>query len=121
VDEGSTQRTVGIVTGAVGVTAAAVGLGFGLAASSKWNEAQTACPANKCRHSVDLQLGKDAGTAADVSSVLVGVGAVGIAAGVVIWLLAPKGDTKNEKGRSAMRVLPEATTTSVGLSLGGAL
>lgn len=45
---------------------------------------------------------------------LVSVGVVGIAAGVVLWLTAPE-----RKSKQAVRFTPTANTTSVGFAVGG--
>ena len=67
-----------------------VGLGFGLSAMSKWSDAETKCPSKRCTNQGDTSLDDDAGAAADVSTVLVGVGAGAVLAGVILWLTAPK-------------------------------
>jgi hypothetical protein len=87
--DGSTQRTWAFVAGGVGLAAGVIGLGFGLSARSKWNEATAACPNKRCLDGTKVSLGRDAGTAADVSTVLVTVGAVSVVAAVVLWLTAP--------------------------------
>lgn len=115
-EEGSSQKTWAVVAGAVGVVATGVGLGFGVSASSKWNDVAKACPGGRCTDPAKRTEADDAGTAADISTVLVSVGVVGIAAGVVLWLTAPSGE-----GRRGMRLVPTATTRSVGLAFGGEL
>lgn len=118
-----TQKTIALVSGGVGLAAAAVGLGFGLSASSKWNDVEKACPNRTCTNEAQRQVGKDAGTAADVSTVLVTVGAVGIVAGVVLWLTAPSGSNAGagEKSARGVRVLPTATRDGAGIAIGGLL
>jgi hypothetical protein len=115
-DDGS-QRTWGIAIGGVGLVATAVGLGFGLSASSKWSEAEKACQSHVCTDPDKKKLGDDAGTAADISTALVMAGGVGIVAGAVLWLTAPStGDPKR-----GLRVVPTATAQSLGVSVGGTL
>src|SRR5690606_11403332 len=70
-DDGGSQRTWALVLGGAGVIATGVGLGFGLSASSKWSEAEEACPNKRCTDPEKQKLGEDAGTAADVSTALV--------------------------------------------------
>jgi hypothetical protein len=116
-DSGGTQRTWAVVAGGVGVLAAAVGLGFGLSASSKWSEAEEACPRNRCTDPGKVKVGQDAGTAADVATVLVAIGGVGLATGLVLWLTAPA-TTDSKRG---VYLVPSATTHGAGFALGGTL
>lgn len=118
-DEGISQTTWAITAGAVGVVAAGVGLGFGVSANSKWDDVASKCPNNRCTSTDAKEKGDSAGKAADISTVLVSVGAVGIVAGVVLWLTAPS--SRDTRSGTRMRVVPTATAQSVGLSWGGEL
>jgi hypothetical protein len=89
-DDGNAQRTWGIVAGGVGVVATTLGAVFGLSASSKWSNAENACPGGRCRSPQDAELGEDAGTAADVSTIAFTVGAIGLVSGAVLYFTAPK-------------------------------
>lgn len=111
--EPSMQKTWAVVAGAAGIVSIGVGLGFGLAASSKWSDAETACPNNRCKNPADTDLGDTAGSAADVSTVLVGLGAGAVLAGVILWLTAPRDQS------TAVRVAPTVGKDSLGVSLGG--
>lgn len=115
-DEDSSQKTWAIVAGGTGLALTAIGLAFGASASSKWSSAKDACPNNVCTSAAKQQEGKDAGNLADISSVLVGVGVVGLAAGAVLWFTAP-----SPTGGRALRVGPSITAGSAGLTLGGEL
>jgi hypothetical protein len=99
-DEGSGQRTLGWIVGGMGVVSLGVGSVFGLTAMSKWSDAEKACPGNNCTSAADAQKGKDAGSAADLSTVFVGVGLVGVAAGVILLVTAPSAP------RTGVRVAP---------------
>ena len=114
--EESSQKTWAVVAGGAGIVVTAIGLGLGLSAQSKWNAASAACQNNVCANASNVEDGKSAGKTADISTVLVTVGLVGIAAGAVLWITAPSPDN-----RRAMRLVPTVTTRSAGLSLGGDL
>jgi hypothetical protein len=113
--ESSSQKTWAFVAGAAGIVSVGVGLGFGVAASSKWSDAETKCPQKRCINPKDTELGDQAGRAADVSTVLVGIGAGAVLAGVILWLTAPKDPER------ALRIAPTVAKGSLGLSLGGSL
>lgn len=115
-DEWSGQKTWAIVAGAAGVVGIGVGLGFGLSAIHQWNDAEEKCPNKTCTVQSNRSLGSDAGSAADISTVLVGVGAGAVLAGVILWLTAPK-----QHDRAAVHLVPTARKDGVGLSFGGLL
>ncbi|MFZ5893699.1 MAG: tetratricopeptide repeat protein [Myxococcota bacterium] len=86
---GSTQRTIAVVTGAVGVVGLAVGTVYGLQASSKWDDAKKGCtdyPYGCSGKAVDE--GDQAKKFGTLSTVGFAVGAVGLAAGAVLWFTA---------------------------------
>ena len=94
-DEGSTSprnslRIAAYVSGGVGLAGIGGGLVTGLMAVSKHSQAEEQCPEHVC--TADSQ---GAGSVEDfhsmrtLSTVFYGVGAAGVAAGVVFWLLAP--------------------------------
>ena len=90
---GSGQRTVGIVVGAVGIVGVAVGGIFALNAKSKYNDSLKSCPSDKNLCTPDgVSQRDDARSAGNVATVALGVGAVAIVAGAVLWLTAPKSD-----------------------------
>jgi serine/threonine-protein kinase len=111
-ETGSPQRTWAFVAGGVGLAAAAVGLGFALSASSKWSEASEACPGGRCTDPADRDKGVQAGTEADLSTVLVTAGAVAVVAGTILWLTAPRASaTAASRGPA---VLPGAGFVGIG-------
>lgn len=116
--EGSSQRTWGLVVGGVGVAALAVGAGFGIEAMSTWNNVKSACPGNVCPTTAGQQTGRDAGRDADISTVLVGAGVVGLGVGAALYFLAPSAPAAPSAG---WRVTPTVSTQSLGVSVGGAL
>jgi hypothetical protein len=88
---GSTQKTVGIVIGGVGVAGLAIGTVFGLQAKSKNDEALQSqnCRTSKLCSPTGLSLTDDAKGTATASTIAFAVGGVAVAAGAVLWLTAP--------------------------------
>jgi hypothetical protein len=105
---GSTQKTIGLVVGGVGIAGLAVGSVFGLLASSKWNAAQS-------DHSSDEE--QSANGLATVSTVGFIAGGVCVAAGAVLWFTAPSGG--GATSQSAWAIAPSASPGGGGLLLRG--
>jgi hypothetical protein len=95
VDSGpSTLQWVGIVTAVVGVAAMSAGVVFGIVAAGKRSDLSDRCPDYpRCpsgeRPFVESDF-DDARTSADLSTGLLAAGAVLTAAGVVLWITAPR-------------------------------
>jgi hypothetical protein len=84
----SPWRTAGIVVGAVGVAALGIGIGFGIVAINKKDEAELHCDeANTCDDE-GIALQKDGLTAAHVSTGMFIGGGVLVAAGLTMFLVA---------------------------------
>lgn len=83
------RRTIGFIVGGVGLASVAVGGLFGLRAISKADESRDRCPTSRCADPSAIELNDDAASAATMSNVLIGVGAVGLAAGAFLVLTAP--------------------------------
>ncbi|HEY8073961.1 MAG TPA: hypothetical protein VIF62_07625, partial [Labilithrix sp.] len=73
--DGSTQRVLGLALGGVGIVATGIGVVLGVSASSKWSDAQKACPQNKCQTSSQIDAGKSAGSTADAATAFYVIGA----------------------------------------------
>jgi hypothetical protein len=88
---GTTQRIAGVAVGAAGIVAVGVGSFFGLRAASLHDDAETNhCDAATCdQRGADLT--SDARGAATASTILFAVGGAAIAAGVILYLVAPRG------------------------------
>jgi hypothetical protein len=83
-------RTVGLVTAGVGVVGIGVGSVFGVIALSNKNDAEAAgCVGDVCPSSAASKR-DDARNAGNVSTIFFVAGGVLAAAGVTIWLLAPR-------------------------------
>jgi len=107
---GDTQRLAGWITGGAGVVAMGVGVVVGLVAKSSY-EGAAGCSGAQCTSQTGLNTSNSAiGTGNAATGVFV-VGAVATAAGVVLWLTAPK-PTSTGDARA---------TLHVGLTVGGAL
>ncbi len=115
--DGSSMRTIGFVTGGVSLAFVGVGLGFGASALSKWHDADTGCNGTSCTNPNAATQSASAGHAADVSTVLVTVGAVGLAASVALILFAPSSASSSSTG---LRVSPMIGRAN-GIAIGGDL
>jgi serine/threonine-protein kinase len=107
---GNTQRTIGIVTGGVGVVALGIGGFFGLRAISKNNDAKDHCNGGTiCSDRDGVTLTDDAKSAANVANVLVIGGAVLVAGGLTLYFTAPSGTERTvafaSDGRGARLVM----------------
>ena len=114
--DGSTQRTIGLVVGGVGVVGVALGGIFGLAAKSTYDDAKTHCaPDNRC--SADGVSGVDkAHGQATLSTVFMGVGAAALVGGIVLYFTAPSA----RPAGVALRVAPAVDTHGASVTVGGA-
>lgn len=110
---GSTQRTLGLVAGGLGVVGIGIGSFFGLRAIQKNHDAKDICPANKCTSEQGVTLTNDAKSAATASNIAFGAGAVLLATGVVLYLTAPSAHSM------ALRLEPSVGVGSAGMNLGG--
>ncbi|HKP59887.1 MAG TPA: tetratricopeptide repeat protein [Polyangiales bacterium] len=99
--KGSVQRTAAWITGGVGAVGLIVGTYFGIRAASKNSDAEAACPDNMCSPP-NYELHEDAQNAATLSNVFVISGAALVAAGVVLYLTAPK----PEQSQAALHLGP---------------
>ncbi|HEX4478015.1 MAG TPA: hypothetical protein VH142_23165 [Polyangiaceae bacterium] len=87
---GSTQRTVAIVAGSVGVAGVVVGTIFGIRASSKWSDAKSHCDPYPYCGASGVDAANSARSSANIATVAFIVGAAGIAGGAVLWFTAPR-------------------------------
>src|SRR5258708_9446245 len=85
-NDGSTQRTIAIGAGVVGVVGIGVGAIFGLKASSSWSNAKSSCNAYPSGCGAVATSGEsDARSQASLSTVGFIVGGVALAGGAVLW------------------------------------
>jgi hypothetical protein len=115
--EGAGQRILGIAIAGIGVAGLAVGSAFGLEANSKWQQAQrdcsVGCGSGAPARSEAALAHQDATTA----NVLFPVGGAAVIAGVVLWIIAPRG-----RAVAAAHVTPFFTSgQGVGIAAMGSL
>lgn len=114
-----TRMYAALGVGGAGVAAVAVGLVFGVKARGSYNDAKAlcgddmVCPAANLAQ--DQKLVSDARSSATISTVLVIGGGAAIAAGVILYLTAPRSHE-----RATARLVPVAHDGGAGLALTGA-
>jgi hypothetical protein len=86
-----TQRITALVVGGVGVAGLAVGTVFGIRSKSAHDDAAPYCNQGQCTDPAGVASLNEARTAGNVSTAAFLLGAVGVSAGAVLWLTAPKG------------------------------
>jgi hypothetical protein len=102
---GSSQRTIGIVVGGLGVIGVGIGTVFGLSAMSKENDAtQHDCDSTNHCTGQGVQLGHDAQSAATASTIAFAVGGIALAGGVLLYFTAPKGASAPTVGLRASAI-----------------
>jgi serine/threonine-protein kinase len=113
---GNTQRMVGLVVAGGGLLAAGIGAVFGLKAFSTNDDALAHCrdatDAKRC-DPTGLSLTDEARTQATLSTVLVSLGGVALAGGLVLYVIAPRA----QPTVGGLKVVPYATASSGGLGL----
>ena len=82
-------RSAGVVVGAIGLVALAGGSVSGILALSTESAANELCPTRVCTTKEGYDKHVQASTEALASTILFGVGAVAVAAGVTLFVLAP--------------------------------
>jgi hypothetical protein len=89
---GHTARVTGLVIGATGAAGLAFGVVFGGMTISKWHQANSACPSHAGCSQSAIGWDHDAMTDGTVSTISFIAGGVLAAAGVTLYLAAPKAD-----------------------------
>jgi hypothetical protein len=113
---GGTQRTLGLVSGGVGVIGLGVGTYFGLRAMAKQDDYEEHRGADGRCLDVDCQTSsEDAHAAGNLSTVGFVAGGALVAVGAVLWLTAPDGGVKT----TSTRVGPAASPQMAGLEMRG--
>lgn len=118
---GSSQRTVGLVVGGVGVAGLAVGAITGLMAMAESSDAKRTCEADgRCASRDAVDASESAKTFGLVSTIAFVAGGVGLAAGAALVLTAPKESRDSSKSAAPrVRVSPNAGPTGAGLTVLG--
>lgn len=118
---GHTQRILAIATGGAGIVAMGIAGGLAVSAKSKYSHALTAdCmnSANAC-DPAGLTATHAARHQANIASVVFGAGAAALAAGVVIYLVAPHEPAAARE--HALYLVPTLAPGAAGVALGGQL
>jgi tetratricopeptide (TPR) repeat protein len=111
------QRVVGIAVGSAGLAALGVGIGFAVAAATTDSESKKYClpeDSNKC-YAKGVALRNDAITYADTSTVVTSIGAVALATGVTLLILA-RSSRPPEKPARAWVLVSHASPQGAGLA-----
>jgi hypothetical protein len=112
------RKFIALGVGGGGLVAAAVGLVFGAKASGSYSDAKKLCGDDLSCSAENFDRGKklvsDSRSAGTISTVLVGVGLAAIAAGVVVFVTAPKAPE-----RASARLVPVPHDGGAGLALVG--
>ena len=113
----STQKTIGLVVGGVGLAALAAGTYFGLQMRSKENEAKDNCDNYPTTCSpTGLSANEDASTAAGYATAGFIVGGAALIGGIVLYATAPNQEPASV---ASLRIDPRLTPDGEGLSFGG--
>jgi hypothetical protein len=110
------EKTLAIGAGGLGVAGIALGSVLGLLANSKWEQAKTDCGGGCAQGALARDEASSAHSMATLANVSFAVGAVGLAAGVVLWVVAPR-----PKADGASRAVPSVAISSSGLAAGWSL
>jgi len=114
-----TFRVAGLVTGLIGVAGLGVGIGFGVDAMNKANDAKAAgCASGKCPDAASGQKEQSAFTSGTVSTVGIVIGAALVVVGVTLVLVAPK---KEAPKAASLRLSPSLGWGQVGFGLTGTM
>jgi len=116
--DGSTQRTLAYVAGGAGIVGIAVGSIFGLISMGKKSDAEAQCraPDYKLCTATGVELGKDAMSAGNISTVGFVAGGVLLAGAAVLYFTAPSARSSSS---SSMALVPAVGAREAGLSLHG--
>jgi hypothetical protein len=109
----SPLRTWAIFSGGTGLVALGVGVAFAVVAKNKDSEAGRYCDGDRCTDARALTLTDEATSAATVANVAIVTGALFVASGVTLWLLAPR--------RGGVDVSVRASSGAPSFVLGGTL
>ena len=110
----SSQKTIAIVVGAVGLVAVGVGSGFGLAAHGAWNQAQSDCGGSCSATSTAQSEADHAHQDATIANIAVIGGAAAVVGGIVLWVVAP-----SHPASTSARLTPLVGPGSAGLAASG--
>lgn len=108
---GSTQRTIGLILGGVGIVGVGVGAAFGFVAKSDKDGVGGNCNQGVCNQQ-GLSSLDSAHTAATVSTIAFAAGGAALVGGALLYFLAPRASS-----RTGLVVAPSAGAHTAGLEL----
>jgi hypothetical protein len=112
------MRTVGLVTGAVGIASLAVGAYFGAGALSKSSDAKKRCGSATCDDSIGVNENNTAKSDALISDITVLVGIAAVGTGAFLFFTAPKdAPPADSSPAAAWRIVPTIGRHNAGLTL----
>ena len=104
----------------MGMVALGAGIGFGVAAMSKMDEAKTAgCDSTGCPSDTAAALERTANSRGNYSTIGVVAGGVLVAAGVTLYMLAPSKPSRGESATATLMFRPALTPNAAGIGLAG--
>lgn len=114
----SHRKTYAVIAGGTGLALVATGLVFGSLARSKWSDAKQLCGSDLvCEPAQGAEGTRLSGAAHRDGNIATGLiigGAAALGLGTYLWLSAP-----SHAERTALRLVPSATPTDVGLAVTG--
>jgi hypothetical protein len=108
----SSQKTLGLVAGGIGLVGLGIGTGFGLASKAKGDDSDAHCIGDRC-DAEGVSLRHQAVTNGTVSTIAFVSGGVLLAGGAVLFFTAPKSDRSSTSGRLQAAPLVGAGTSGL--------
>jgi hypothetical protein len=120
----STNKTLALVSGGLGVVGLGVGSVFGILSFSEASTAKSDCTTAACTPAGHVSAESEhstASTAGTVSTAAFVIGGAGLVAGVLLWFTAPKGETGPSTAPTVAGVSfePNVSTRGGGMMLSG--
>jgi serine/threonine-protein kinase len=115
-----TRHIIAFSVGGAGIAALGVGTVFSLGARSSWNDSRSHCNASNECDDTGFSLVQDAQSKGTLATVLIGVGAAAVGAGVILYLTAPTVEEPAPASQpQALRLTPAIAPGYSGLALAG--
>ena len=110
----STQQTLGLVAGGVGLIGVGLGSYFGIRAISQNSDAEQHCPKSpKCNDSIGPNLTDKAQSSASASNIAFAVGGVLLATGAVLYLTGGRSSSEEDRVALVPLFAPGAAAASI--------
>lgn len=117
---GHGMRVAGVVTGVIGLAVLGAGLGFGLNAKLKLDDARKDCDGKQCFTQAGFDAMGAASTSATFATALSSAGGVALGVGIGLYVFAPRRAEVLKGPRAALRLTPILSPTGAGFTLSGA-